>query len=516
MKILFTSVKPYLHFHHKDIRNFLIPNGKSALGLIFILSGLTAVANPASPVLPRPEAPAKAIVKPEKPITGDKRGLIILVDFPDCPFSIENPLTWLDSIANGRNYSQGNYRGSVADYFNAQSRGLLNLTFDVAGPVRMPKNLPYYGEKTAIRPDAHAGEMIANACLGVADKVNLADYDWNGDKEIEMVFVVYAGYGEHVSNNTNYIWPKQGTLSLSDYGKPLTIGDYTIDTFACSCELNGTSGVVPSGIGAICHEFSHCFGLPDLYDKYGIGFGFGSWSLMDTGMYNGDGYCPAGFTAYERWYSGWMELKELKEPTSVRGMKSLADGGEAYIIYNDGEPNEYFILENRQKTGWDEALEGHGLLITHIDYDKSEWRFNSVNSDDRHPRYFVVPADGVRDSETCSTDAYPSSGNTQLTDTSKPKASLYNANSQGSKLLGKPITNIKENPDGTIDFDFMGGTQGGICIAEADFFGSICDIFTPSGILLKRACSPSDLQEFRGAGIVILRNVEGKTRKVKL
>ncbi len=459
------------------------------------------------------EIPQRAIVKPSEPIVGQKKGLIILVDFADRKFTVGNPTAWADSVANASGYSVGDYRGSVSDYFRDQSRGLLSLTFDVVGPVSMPKNLSYYGEKTPIRPDAHAGEMIAEACRMASGSVDFKDYDWDGNGEVEMVFVIYAGYGEHVSHDTSLIWPKQGTLTLSDWGKPLEIDGVTIDTFACSCELNGSSGSEPTGIGAICHEFSHCFGLPDLYDKYGIGFGMGDWSLMDTGMYNANGYVPAGFTAYERWYSGWMELIELKEPVSIRGMKPLADGGEAYIVRNDAHPDEYYILENRQPVGWDSALPGRGLLITHVDFDASEWRFNSVNSDDRHPRYYAVAADGRRDEETMSGDPFPYGSNTSFTDFTSPKAKLYNSASDGRNLLGKPISGIRQNPDGTVDFDFMSPDASVDQMSEVTM---TVDVYSPQGVLYGRGISREKLSLFSGVGLVILTAPDGRAEKIIL
>lgn len=427
----------------------------TAVSLLAAAATAAQASSPAKAPCDRSCAPMRAIVKPDKPITGNKKGLIILVDFADKKFTIDNPRDWVDSLANCPGYSAGRYRGSVADYFRDQSRGQLSLTFDVVGPVSMPNKSAYYGEKNAMRPDAHAGEMIATACRMAAGKANMADFDWNGDGEAEMVFIVYAGHGEHVSHDTNLIWPKQGTLGLSDYGKTETVDGIVFDTFACSCELNGATGEEPTGIAAICHEFSHCFGLPDLYDKYGIGYGMGPWSIMDTGMYNDDGYLPCGFTSYERFYSGWLTPIELTEPTSIKGMKPLEQGGEAYIIYNDANRDEFYMLENRQPVGWDAAIGGSGLLITHTDYNASEWRFNSVNSDDRHPRYYAFAADGQRDDDTWTTDAYPQGSNNSLTDTSFPPAKLYNANLAGTKKMGKAISGIRRNDDGTIDFDFM-------------------------------------------------------------
>lgn len=457
------------------------------------------------------QGPTKAIVKPSQPVTGNKKALIILADFPDRPFTVGDTNEWVNSLANEEGYSEGRYAGSVKDYFKSQSRGLLHLDFDVTGPYRMPKKQTYYGEKNAIRPDAHIGEMIVTACRMADSDVNFADYDWDGNGELEMVFVLYSGYGEHVSNNTSLIWPKQATLTLSDYGEPLELDGVVIDTFACSCELNGKEGSEPTGIAAICHEYSHCFGLPDLYDKYGLAYGAGPWSLMDRGMYLDDGYTPCGYSAYERWYSGWMEPTELSEPVSVRGMNPLEAGGEAYVIYNDGNRNEFFVLENRGKTGWDAALPSEGLLIWHVDYDATEWRFNSTNSDDRHLRCYVVAADCRRNDETAAGDIYPRRDNTEFTDTSYPPSTLYNPNADGSLKLGKPVTGICLNPDGTVDFDFMGGDSG---VAAEEISGPhITDIRHLDGRLLWRGNSENPIPGVKGPGVVLVRYSDGIVKK---
>ena len=74
-------------------------------------------------------------------------------------------------------------------------------------------------------------------------------------------------------------------------------------------------------------------------------------------------------------------------------MKSLQNGGESYVIYNKGNENEYFLLENRQLEGWDASLPGSGLLILHVDYDADVWAANEPNDDPSHQRMTWIPAD---------------------------------------------------------------------------------------------------------------------------
>ena len=86
----------------------------------------------------------------------------------------------------------------------------------------------------------------------------------------------------------------------------------TINTYGCASELSGKSGSDLDGIGTACHEFTHCLGLPDMYDTQGDNYGMAYWDVMCAGSYNDNSHTPAGYTAYERWFSGWMEPTELK------------------------------------------------------------------------------------------------------------------------------------------------------------------------------------------------------------
>jgi len=307
-----------------------------------------------------------------------KRGLIILVDFPDQQFSSDNPLGTWARIVNEVGYHEGMAYGSVHDYYLEQSSGLFDLRFDVVGPVTMAQPVSYYGTNDEYGDDLHADEMVKLACLAVASDVCFADYDWDGDGEVEQVYVIYAGQGEN--NNTvkrSLIWAHEYRLSGWEGGEPLVIDSIAIDTYACSGELNSNYGL--AGIGTICHEFAHCLGLPDLYNVSTGVSTFQGWDLMDSGNYNGEGWYPCNLSAYERYFCGWLTLETLDVPCDVTGMAPLAKGGTAYRI-NGRTENNFWVLENRQQTGWDAHLPGHGLRVTAIDYDPDAWKNNTVNS----------------------------------------------------------------------------------------------------------------------------------------
>lgn len=393
-------------------------------------------------------------------VTGKRKGLVILVNFKDKKMQSKHTQAEWNDYFNKVGYNKYGNNGSVHDYFYAQSYGKLDLEFDVIGPVTVSKNMASYGANDAQGNDIDPAGMIKEACeLAYAkEKMDMSQYDWDGDGAVDQVYVIYAGYGEAAGGEANTIWPHEWDIQGGGYS--LVLGGQRIRTYACSSELNGGNGTDISGIGTACHEFSHCMGIPDFYDTAGGGcFGMDAWDLMDYGSYGGDGYEPTGYNTYEKWVSGWIEPTILTEPCYIKNMKPLSDAPEACVVFNEANKNEYYIFENRQLKGTDVALPNHGMLVIHVDYDQKVWFDNEVNNTSNHQRFTVVPADNKLTSETVSGDTYPgTTKSTELTDTSKPAATLFNANSDGRKFLGKPVTEITEK-DGLISFTFMGGVN---------------------------------------------------------
>lgn len=402
---------------------------------------------------------------------GVKKGLVVLVDFKNKKFADGHDLEYYKNVINGKDFSdeEEGYVGSVRDYFLAQSNGQFELDFDVVGPVTMSKNYGYYGNDGAYQKDEKVYEMIKEACDGIQDKVNLKDYDWDGDGEADQVFFLYAGLGQASGGSAGTVWPHESELRYWPCGV-LSYSTGKINTYACANELQpetqGSSRYISAGIGTICHEFSHCLGFADMYDTTGGGgYGMSVFDVMDQGSYNGNGFVPCNYTAFERIYAGWVEAIELIDPATVKDMKSVSDYGRPFIMYNYKNTNEYFLMENRQNTGWDKGLYGsNGLLIVHVNYVPSRWANNSVNSSaEKIQCCTVVNADGSRENTQYSLqgDLYPYevkgvTMNDEFTDESEPAAKLYTKNSDNSYALGIPITNIKRSK-GSISFLVCGG-----------------------------------------------------------
>ncbi len=406
---------------------------------------------------------------------GKKKGLVILVNFRDVQMLSGHTQSVFNDMFNKEGYSENSHVGSVHDYFYDQSYGQFDLSFDVVGPVTVANNMSYYGGNDRYGNDKAPETMISEACRLADSAVNFADYDWDGDGNVDQVFVIYAGYGENASDDTNTIWPHEYALPTA-----LTLDGVKVSTYACSCELSGESGSTLNGIGTACHEFSHCLGYPDFYDTdYSGGFGMSAWDLMDGGSYNGPNYngeVPSGFTSYERWIAGWLTPTELTEAKTIRGMKPIGEEPEAYILYNDRNKDEYILFENRQSSSkWFKYIEDYaapsGLLAIHVDYNAQDWYKNTPNDAPSHQRMSIIPANktygtkegyGGQSYWITSAEQFRGhvfgNGSTYLTDTSHANygGKWFTQNTQGSYNLSHALSEISLN-GGNIDFLFDGG-----------------------------------------------------------
>lgn len=403
---------------------------------------------------------------------GKKKGLVILVNFADLAMSGDNPRNQIERQFNEVGYSDNGHIGSVHDYFNDQSYGKFDLSFDVVGPFTVSNNIAYYGknDNATGRNDIHVGRMVIEACKLADDYVDFSNYDWDEDGHVDQVFIIYAGYGEASGGASYTIWPHEYSLTgcyyWGDGEGPITLDNVIIDTYACSCELAGANGHILNGIGTACHEFSHCLGLPDLYDiDYSGAFGMDRWDVMDAGSYSGpncNGEIPYGYSAFEKAYTGWIDLVELDTDGFCR-LPSLNDYPIAYKISNQNNENEFFVLENHQSNRWYSYVgtynAPHGMMVTHIDYNRFFWNNNTVNTYASHMRESIIPADmnyGTYMSdykryylteEDYAGDLFPGCKNvTRLSSESHEDCGgrLFNLNTDGTYTMSMIIENISE------------------------------------------------------------------------
>ncbi len=359
------------------------------------------------------------------PTKGVVRPLIILVQFSDTKFTTtgSDAKQFYEDMFNkqGFTYSNG-ANGSVRDFYLDSSAGQFQPTFDIIGPVTLPETCYYYGTNLGSEDNpARLEEFVREACTLADPMVNFADYDNDGDGEVDNVYFYFAGYGAADSGESRTIWPHASTYQnvAKDAGltdAKLTLDGVNIGNYTCSNEINGTVKTPQhAGIGTFVHEFGHVLGLADHYDiYYGTAtFGPGKFDTMATGSYNNDGNTPPTYSAYERACLGWTDLIELKAGTdTLNVLPDLKESNKAYRVSVDGTlGNEFFVLENRQQNSWDTYIPGHGMLMWHIDYDKDTWGKNEVNITGSHQRVDIVEADGRRTDNTTAGDTFPGTSN---------------------------------------------------------------------------------------------------------
>ena len=408
--------------------------------------------------------PESGTIQKVFPTKGSRKLVCILMDFPDKKFT--KVQTDFDNLFNKIGYSENAATGSVRDYFLESSYNQLDLSVTVVGPFTTANNMAYYGGNNSSGNDLRDREFAAEAINLGSTAVNFADFDNDNDGTVDGVYIIYAGYGEEAGGPAETIWAHAWNLIT-----PIVKNGKTISKYSTSCELKGNTGTTTAPIGVICHEFGHVLGAPDFYDTNyateGQYAGTGKWDLQGTGLWLNGGITPAHPNAYTKCYIyNWATATTLSTAQTLTVKNSNQDNTAFYRV-NTATANEYYLLENRQKIGFNGANLGNGLLVYHVDgnYVTSNFSANNINSSS-HQGLYVVPAgstvaSGIVLSDLATTNSalapFPGSSNkTSFTDTTTPSALSW-----ASANTSKPITSITEDAvNKTITFDFMGGTDG--------------------------------------------------------
>ena len=388
------------------------------------------------------------------------RGLVILVEYNDCSFRYDDYADIMEDMINADDYmgddrtnfySSGYVRctGSIRDYYRDNSEGMFVPTFDVVGPVQVNRS-QYYANGTQ-----NSVQLMIDACAAADSQVDFSDYDVNNDGTVDMIYFIFAGLGSYIQgNDSRLLWPHQYDIS---YSRTIRKDGVKLGRYACSNELFGsTDWSVLEGIGTMCHEFSHVLGLPDFYDanyeEDGECVTPDTWSIMAGGADLNYGRTPCGFSLFERYALGFATPQVIDAAGSY-SLEALHSSNTGYRL-NTQVNKEFFFIENRQKTKWDAALPGHGMLIFRVDSTSNAvWNYNTVNNNSNHPYYELLRAGGVRSnansvSAGSASDPFPGTRNvTAINNETSPNLKTWSG-----KLSNLAFRNIRES-GGVITFD---------------------------------------------------------------
>lgn len=174
------------------------------------------------------------------------------------------------------------------------------------------------------------------------------------------------------------------TATPSANGGYIRVDDYFIQP-AIRCSNSGLNE-----IGVFTHEAGHAFGLPDLYDTWdgdGKHNGVGNWDLMATGAWGCNGNSPAlpcHLGAWSKAVLGWVDVVTLADGIDLGTLTlpPVESSGTVFRVNAADGSGEYYLLENRQRIGFDLALPGTGLLIWQINPTlvAQRWPVNTVNA----------------------------------------------------------------------------------------------------------------------------------------
>jgi immune inhibitor A len=362
-----------------------------------------------------PGTPARTIraaASARAPLRGTVRVIVVLVDFADRP------------MANDAHHFQDLFfstgvlpKGSVREYYREVTHGLIDIQGQVVGPYHLPHPEAYYANghsgTGAARPNAQ--DMAYDAVVAADPAVDFTPYDNDGNGLVDAFIVIHAGTGGEVTGSANDIWSHKWVLPGGAYNAD-AVKVYGYLTVPEDCK-----------IGVCCHELGHLlFGWPDLYDTDYSSSGIGNWCLMAGGSWDGNGDVPCHPSAWCKAGQGWISVVN-EHGTEMVSIADVKDSQTAYRLWKDGAAGtEYFLIENRQRTRFDQYLPGDGLLIWHVDDSVSS------NDDEHHYKVALVQADGLRQLESSAGnrgdagDPFPgSTSNTGLAGNTNPNSNSY-------------------------------------------------------------------------------------------
>jgi immune inhibitor A len=331
----------------------------------------------------------------------------------------EVPVLLVDFSDNAQSHASSEFQqllfgpggSSMRNYYLEASFGSLALGGQIAGWYRGDQPYSYYiGDSFGIYGDfPHNSQGLVAALVRAADpEVDFSRFDLDHDGVVDELLVVHAGPGAEETGNPHDVWSHKWQLSDREFGSPgpvQTQDGVTVDAFTVQPERFEGGGLM--SIGVFCHEFGHLLGMPDLYDTDYSTSGLGVFCVMAAGSWarasesDPPGSCPVLPCAWSKYLLGWVRPESVEQggvdSVEAARLPAGAVNPAAYrVLKNPDGPDwratgagsgEYFLVENRQRLGFDRGLPGSGLLILHVDESQKD------NSAETHPLVGILQAD---------------------------------------------------------------------------------------------------------------------------
>lgn len=377
---------------------------------------------------------------------GSQKVLCILIGFPDRPF-VKTKADF-EAMWNGINYHEEGSQGSVREFYEENSYHNMTVRATVVGPYVAKHNSSYYATNGNDIASSKVRELAKEAITAAKEDIKFKNFDVNGDKYVDAVHIVFAGYAADANESTGLIWSHRWSLSSA-----VLQGLYKAKNYFMTSEFAGSSGFKIAPVGTVCHEYGHALGAPDYYDLNHIFPGTGYWDVMASGSWNGsdeydatNGRCPAHHNPYTKAYIYKWIIPAVITPSVKNTLYEMTPSHNSTSFYriNTSTANEFFLLENRTKyaNSFNTYLPGGGLLIYHIHSDiQNNIASNTINTS--HPqKCYIVCANASSDptstsSSYGSTDyscVYPVNNKIFFTSTSIPSAKSWGGVATGVDL----------------------------------------------------------------------------------
>ena len=298
--------------------------------------------------------------------------------------------------------------GSLSHFYDTMSFGALKVRGRPAPEVYASRHAASHYVSADPVQSGRYGEFCLEVLQGADTDVDFSQFDNDGpdgipssgddDGLVDAVFIVIRDAPRGL-----ILGPATGTGDLGDWGeyvtedqgqdgKPIRVATYlgTLQQGATFAEASG----------AMCHEFGHVLGLPDLYDTAYLrepnappeedSAGIGAWGLMGWGALGWAGTPgPNSLCAWSRLRLGWGELLEPDGLDVSIQLEQVGVSGQVYWIPLSGR--EYLLLEYRRRssTYYDRGIPGEGLLVWHVGRDEYGgektpwWKVDLVCADGR-------------------------------------------------------------------------------------------------------------------------------------